>query len=614
MKLIHWSIIIGLVLPQIKAIPSEDEILLRDEGYGSFKSHLRRESMIFSNNAIGSSETETSDNYINIKMLNSNSNIYINPVPNDDDDNDNVDKNLNKNNDSNGNTNNDGNKNNNNKSNSISSTAIQYNKISYTDTGFKDSLSPFETYIYNKLLINSKKPTPEFTITLYPINDGFSIDFKNVKVSMVTAFISFMYDHSEFWWIYSYRYNCEYSSKTFEVKKMEIDLCWSNDFCTNYSANEIKSLNDALISQKFNIIKEFGDTSHKTSYQILRNIHDTLIRHVTLISTDADEDIFSPTVYGALVKGRCTNEGLAKAFKWFAEHFKITNVLAVGYGYQWNFIKLNDRWYVIDVAEDAIRSPNPDITISYDIFLIGFSDITNPESSLSYEDDNKYNLIDRVKSTSNSLTYITYPNVHTLNFFDTNGIDKEDIFESTILSINPISSYKNEVAPDPTNHRITTLISTFTTTVVTVIQGQLNLTAVAENIKNQHNCDQTISVTNINSNKNLKNGQFSNQRYLMINNKNTINSNINNTNTNNSSTKDNTNNDNSSHNDDTNNDNDINNDNTNNNNTNTNNDNTNNTDSTDNTDNIDFSYALSKHSNFILYPTLILILLFFSTL
>jgi len=608
MKLIHWSIAIGLVLYQINAIPSEDEILLQDEGFGSFKSHLRNENMVFRSNAVGNGETETSDSFINIKMLNANSNIYINPLQN----NDNLDKNLNKNNNNNNNNNknnsntsntsdtvnisnisNTGNTSNTNNSNTnknnISSTAIQYNKISYTDTGFKDSLSSFETYLYNKLLINSKKSVPEFTLVIYPLNDGFSIDFKNIKVSMVTAFISFMYDHSEFWWIYSYRYNCEYSSKTFEVKKMEIDLCWSNDFCTEYSPKKIKSMDDALHSQKLNIIAEFGDITHKTSYQILRNIHDALIRHVTLITSDAEEDMFSPTVYGALVNGKCTNEGLAKAFKWFAEYFKITNVLAVGYGYQWNFIKLNDRWYVIDVAEDAIRSPNPDIAISYDIFLIGFSDITDTESSLSYENDNKYNLIDRVRSTSNSLTYITYPEVHILNFFDTNGINKEDIFESTILSITPISSYKNEVVPDPTNHRITTLISTFTTTVVTVVQGQLNLTVVAESIKNQHNKgDETLSVTNIN-NKSTNNGKISNQRYLMMKNgKNTVNNATDTNNTSNTSTTTTT--------------------------TNTNTTTTTTTTNSTDTNNISDALPNHIHSNFILYFTLILIWLFFTTL
>ncbi|ORX35506.1 hypothetical protein BCR36DRAFT_417187 [Piromyces finnis] len=270
---------------------------------------------------------------------------------------------------------------------------------------------------------------------------------------MVTAFISFMYDHSEFWWVYSYRYNCEYSSKTLEIEKIEIDFCWSNDFCNKYSANDIKTMNEALSTAKSNILEEIGDVDRKTSYQLLRVIHDTLIQHINLIS-NTNEDIFSTTIYGALVNQKCTSEGLAKAFKWFMEYYKMTNVLAIGYGYQWNFVKLNNCWKIF----------------SYDIFLIGFNDITKKESNTSYENDVTYNLIDRVKSTSNSLTYITYPDIHSTNFFDTNGINKEDIFESTILKMTSSSNYNSQVKPDTTNNRITTLISTFTTTVITVIQ------------------------------------------------------------------------------------------------------------------------------------------------
>ncbi|OUM67364.1 hypothetical protein PIROE2DRAFT_5226 [Piromyces sp. E2] len=498
MKIYKYFLFSLTLLKSIQAKPQQDEKIvqektLRDVGYGSFKSFFTTKNNMF-HNALDENNDELSFNY-KFTSTNSNGNTDTNTNLNNNDSNNNDNNNNNNNN-----SNSDNNDTTSNYNNIISSTTIQYSKINYSDTGFKESLGSFETYLYNKFLISAKKTLPDFSIVLYPANDGYKIDFKNVKVSMVTAFISFMYDHSEFWWIYSYRYNCEYSSKTLEVQKIEIDLCWSNEFCNRYSVSEIKIMNEALATAKYNLLSDIGDVDRKTSYQLLRVIHDTLIHHVSL-TNDSNEDLFSTTIYGALVNRRCTSEGIAKAFKWIAEYYKITNVLAVGYGYQWNFVKLNNRWYVIDVTGDYKRSPNPDVNISYDLFLIGFSDITNMETNTSYENDITYNLIDRVKSTSNSLTYITYPDVHILNYFDTNGISKEDIFESTILKITTNSDFiSSPPIPDATNPRVTTLALSFSTTVEVVIQGNLDLDSITEQIKEQYQCDSPVSITSINGN------------------------------------------------------------------------------------------------------------------
>ncbi|KAG4094723.1 hypothetical protein H8356DRAFT_1691647 [Neocallimastix lanati (nom. inval.)] len=492
----------GWIIPFIKSMPrqwlhsrdeNEDE-LLTIEGFGSYKSLVRSGfNSRFNNNNNNNNNNDKNFNHalgstsnINMKIspVYSNTNGNLNSDYDDDDDIVMISSDIN------------------NIPGSLtekpSSTNIQYSQITYSDNGFKEGLEPFETYLYNNLLLSCKKKVPEFFIDLYPSDDGYKVNYKNMKTSMITAFISFLYDHSEFWWIYTYRYSCEYSSRTENVTRIEIDLCWSNDFCNNFSQSTIQAMNEVLETQKFNIIENIGDPDHKTSYQILRNVHDQLINSVTIVTDDESEDIFSPTIYGALVNHKCTSEGIAKAFNWFSNYYKINSILAVGYGYQWNFVKLNEKWYVIDVTGDALRSTKNNI--SYDLFLIGYSDITN-DYDIVYEKDITYNLIDRVKSTSNSITFVTYPTIDTNNFFITNNISKDDIFESTIISITSDTSYDNEVVPDSTNNRITTLISTFTTTVVTVIQGNLDLEELLNQIKENYQCDlKGVNLANINNN------------------------------------------------------------------------------------------------------------------
>ncbi|ORX80678.1 hypothetical protein BCR32DRAFT_293687 [Anaeromyces robustus] len=495
-----------------KSIENEDNLILKEEVY--YKGFLEGDK-VFSNTIIN----DNNENTFNIKISSVDNSGDINDDNNDDD-------------------NNNDNDDNNNSSNTIQN-------IKYSGNGFMESLSSVELYIYKRLLTSSKKTYPDFSIVLYPIEDGYNVNNKNFKSSMVTAFISFLYDHTEFWWVYSYHYNCEYNAKTGDVQKVEIDLCWSNDFCKNYKVNDIKVMNEALESKKIEIINSIGNVDHKTSYQILRNIHDKLIHSVDLITDPKEEDIFSTTIYGVLVNGKGTSEGIAKTFRWFTEYYNIINVLAVGYGYQWNLVKLNEKWYAIDVTGDYKRSTinkenineggnenenenenknknkdgdggnedkdeeiiNNTITdnISYDLFLIGSNSITNGEIT-TYEFDSLYKTIDRVKSTY-SLTSITYPTLNTEDYFKANNVLKTDIFESTILSISSNSAYSNEVKTDPTNDHITTLISTFTTTVITVIQGNLDLNVVSEQIKEQRQqqCNSNIDVNSINNNINVKN-------------------------------------------------------------------------------------------------------------
>ena len=97
----------------------------------------------------------------------------------------------------------------------------------------------------------------------------------------------------------------------------------------------------------------------KSDYQKIQIVHDYLIDSITYESSISKPNIYN--IYGALVNKESVCEGYAKAFKHLMNNLNIECIIVTGYAidskgesqsHAWNYIKLNNEWYAVDVTWD----------------------------------------------------------------------------------------------------------------------------------------------------------------------------------------------------------------------------------------------------------------------
>ena len=100
-------------------------------------------------------------------------------------------------------------------------------------------------------------------------------------------------------------------------------------------------------------------TSGKSDYEKIKIVHDYLIDNVEYDTTVLGSNIYN--IYGALVSKKCVCEGYAKAFQYLMNELGIDNAIVIGTAtnsnnetenHAWNYVKLDNNWYAVDVTWD----------------------------------------------------------------------------------------------------------------------------------------------------------------------------------------------------------------------------------------------------------------------
>lgn len=113
--------------------------------------------------------------------------------------------------------------------------------------------------------------------------------------------------------------------------------------------------------QKIEKVRDYilANVNGKSDYEKIKLIHDYLRDTIEYDSTISKDNIYD--IYGALVLRECVCEGYAKAFQYLMNEANIDNVIVIGTGtnssgktenHAWNYVKLNDNWYAVDVTWD----------------------------------------------------------------------------------------------------------------------------------------------------------------------------------------------------------------------------------------------------------------------
>lgn len=145
-----------------------------------------------------------------------------------------------------------------------------------------------------------------------------------------------------------------------------------------YSKEDVEEY-EAQIEQVKNRI--ITNLQGKTDYEKIKIVHDYLIDSIEYEEDLSQNNVYD--IYGALVRKKCVCEGYAKAFQYLMNELGIENTIVIGTGtnskgetenHAWNYVKLDGKWYAVDVTwDDPIITGGGTLTnkARYEYFLRG---------------------------------------------------------------------------------------------------------------------------------------------------------------------------------------------------------------------------------------------------
>lgn len=215
--------------------------------------------------------------------------------------------------------------------------ASKLNKTSLTGDNYQFDV---EYYPYYGLLNdNEKKLYKQIYANINAVNTEF-VPAMDVSVEEVKETFEAVYnDHPELFWVntsYSYKY-------TASNRCVEIVLSY------NETVNDLekhKYLFNQATSKIINQASKFSSNYEKEKY-----VHDYLIDSITY---DKSADMHQ-SAYSAIVNKKSICAGYTRAFQYIMIQLKIPTYYCVGVAsvnHAWNIVKLEDRYYNVDLTWD----------------------------------------------------------------------------------------------------------------------------------------------------------------------------------------------------------------------------------------------------------------------
>jgi len=250
------------------------------------------------------------------------------------------------------------------------------NNIPSTQTSSPYNDYKKNTYYYNQLDNNAKKIYNSLKDNIDNLKkENFTIDFEKqfndllhepsgqeeLNSSFQSALDAFFYDYPELFYIDLTKISLLIKSTsigpltTYTVKI-------SPDNTSNYLYEEFNSEEKVNIAiSKVENIKNhiINNLPTSSNYDKILTIHDTLVKSLEYDSSLNKSNTHN--IYGALIEKSVVCEGYAKSFKYILDSLNIENILVSGTAtnssgdsesHMWNYVKLNDNWYAVDVTWD----------------------------------------------------------------------------------------------------------------------------------------------------------------------------------------------------------------------------------------------------------------------
>lgn len=253
------------------------------------------------------------------------------------------------------------------------------------------------TYYYNQLDKNAKEIYDGLYKNIDNMKDGtYKINFAStfnellhqsngqeiLNIAYQSAWNAFSVDNPQVFYINPSKIylNIEKVTRgtnvTYNVylKNADNDTYLSDGF---QSRAQVESAITMVETIKNNVLNNINGTN----YQKMKQVHDWLVDNIEYDESLSRDNIRN--IYGALEEKMVVCEGYTKAFKYYMDELKIPCVIVYGTGtnsegktesHSWNYVKINESWYAIDVTwDDPIIKGNGKLTnkLRYEYFCKG---------------------------------------------------------------------------------------------------------------------------------------------------------------------------------------------------------------------------------------------------
>ena len=189
---------------------------------------------------------------------------------------------------------------------------------------------------------------------------------EKLKIAFQSAWNAFSYDYPDMFYIDVSKLTLvTKNTRIATLSTFEVEL--SNGSNSTYLSTEIKSSKD--LKKKLQYIKTVREAIVKqlkgySKHDQVKYLHDWLIDNMEYDTTYKKPDIHN--IYGALGNKEVVCEGYARTFKYILDGLGIDCVLVSGEAtnstgttelHAWNYVKLNGKWYAVDVTWDDPMVP-----------------------------------------------------------------------------------------------------------------------------------------------------------------------------------------------------------------------------------------------------------------
>jgi len=312
-----------------------------------------------------------------------------------------------------------------------------YSSINFS---FYNQLSEKEKKIYNKIYTESNKSPPEVNINMTVIvKTHINKYIEKLSESAERVFTALAYENPELWWIGNYQILIYQTAVENKYNLLFLTLPEGSIF-ENYSPVTISEYSKRIENVKNEIMDQISNQTLTTDYAIMRFVHDYLIIKIQYILDESLDHI--RTVYGALVDNICVCEGYAEAFQYIVSKYGINCIIARSSTHEWNFVQMNDKWYIVDVTYDdpikkGINKPQGSAdNLQTQYFLIG----TNHKfkNGNRYSDESDHVL---VYSAYSDLIIIDYPEIESSDYIPS----ELEIEELNLIDLSNIITGKKKI-------------------------------------------------------------------------------------------------------------------------------------------------------------------------
>lgn len=268
----------------------------------------------------------------------------------------------------------------------------------YDKVSSSNNVSGNNHYYYNQLDESGKiiYKALEDNIGYLKLGD-YNIDFKKqfndllntptgedtLNIAFQSAWNAFTYDYVDIFYIDVSKLIL--TTKTTKIMGFQThNVSLSSGKYQNYFCDNIKSTTDVVVRQARieNIRNQImAQLKGYSNYDKIKHLHNWMIDNIDYGSSYGETDAHN--VYGALINKEVVCEGYARAFKYILDGLNIENVLVSGTAtnsdgktesHAWNYVKLDGKWYAIDVTWDdpiIVGGGRLTNTLRYQYFLNG---------------------------------------------------------------------------------------------------------------------------------------------------------------------------------------------------------------------------------------------------